>query len=65
MVFIGDKLGLYTNILSKVMIKKCLYSSVESSGDIAKVDIAKHGVKHVHAIIKKSIVENVNGSPVF
>ena len=37
-----------------------MYSQVRS-----KADIAKRGVKHVHAIIKKSIIEDVNGSPVF
>ena len=30
-----------------------------------KAHIAKCGVKNVHAIIKKSIIENANGSPVF
>ena len=37
-----------------------LYSQVGQ-----KAIIAKRGIKHVHAIIKKSITENVNGSPVF
>ena len=37
-----------------------MYSQV-----VSKADIAKRGVRHIHAIIKKSIIENVNGTSVF